>query len=273
MSALSIRNVSKIYRPPGQPGVLALDSCSLEIEKNQFCVVVGPSGCGKTTLLNIIAGFEGLTEGEIRVNGSTLAAPDRPVSPGPDRMVVFQHGGLFPWMRTLENVCFGPITRGLMSRGEAKARAINLLSKVDLNGIEDLYPDSMSSGMRRRVEIIRAMIGEPRVLLMDEPFRALDAMTKAVVQDFLLKIFDSSPCTTFFITHDLIEAIFLADSVYVMTSRPGRVKKKMKIGLGRPRHPELVDSPEFLALKDELNEAIHEEALRAFELGEREAAR
>jgi NitT/TauT family transport system ATP-binding protein len=273
MSALSIRNVSKIYRPRGQPGVLALDHCSLEIEKNKFCVVVGPSGCGKTTLLNIIAGFESLTEGKILVNGSTLAEPDRPVSPGPDRMVVFQHGGLFPWMRTLENVCFGPVTRGLMNPEEARTQAISLLSKVDLKGVEDLYPDDMSSGMRRRVEIIRAVMGEPHILLMDEPFRALDAMTKALVQDFLLKIFDSTPRTTFFITHDLIEAIFLADTVYVMTSRPGRVKKKMKIDLDRPRHPELVDSPEFLSLKDELNEAIHEEALKAFELGEREAAR
>ena len=144
-----------------------------------------PSGCGKTTLLNIIAGFENLSEGEIRVNGATLAAPDRPVSPGPDRMVVFQHGGLFPWMRTLENVCFGPVTRGLISRQEAHARAINLLSKVDLNGIEDLYPDSMSSGMRRRVEIIRAMIGEPRILLMDEPFSGSGCNDKGDRSGFL----------------------------------------------------------------------------------------
>jgi NitT/TauT family transport system ATP-binding protein len=272
MPALSIRNVSKVYRPRGQPGVLALDHCSLEIRKNEFCVVVGPSGCGKTTLLNIIAGFDSLTTGEILLDDEMLASPGRPVSPGPDRMVVFQHGGLFPWMPVLENVCFGSVIRRLLTHEEARSRAIDLLSKVELTGIEHLYPGDLSSGMRRRVEIIRAIMGEPRILLMDEPFRALDAMTKALVQDFLLKIYDTSPRTTFFVTHDLIEAIFLADSVYVMTSRPGRVKKTIEVTLDRPRHPELVDAPEFLRLKDELNETIHEEALKAFVLGEREAA-
>jgi ABC-type nitrate/sulfonate/bicarbonate transport system ATPase subunit len=272
MAALSIRNVSKVYRLRDQSGILALDQCSLEIRKNQFCVVVGPSGCGKTTLLNIIAGFDSLTEGEILLDGVTLACPGGPISPGPDRMVVFQHGGLFPWMRVLENVCFGPVIRGLMTHEKARSRAISLMSKVELIGIENLYPGDLSSGMRRRVEIIRAVMCEPRILLMDEPFRALDAMTKALVQDFLLKIYDTSPRTTFFVTHDLIEAIFLADTVYVMTSRPGRIKKRIEVTLKRPRDPELVDSPEFLRLKDELNEAIHEEALKAFVLGEREAA-
>jgi NitT/TauT family transport system ATP-binding protein len=273
MSILSIRNVSKVYNPRRQESVLALDHCSLEIAKNEFCVVVGPSGCGKTTLLNIVAGFDHLTAGEISLNGSPLASPGRPVSPGPDRMVVFQHGGLFPWMRALENVCFGPIARKQMIPEQARDQALSLMSKVDLRGIEDLYPDDMSSGMRRRLEIVRAIINQPQILLMDEPFRALDALTKAVVQDFLLKIYDASPHTIFFITHDLIEAIFLADTVYVMTSRPGRVKKVMTVNLPRPRTPDLVNAPEFLRLKEELTESIHEEAQKAFVLGEREAAR
>ncbi|HEX2654923.1 MAG TPA: ABC transporter ATP-binding protein [Xanthobacteraceae bacterium] len=273
MPLLSIRNVSKVYYPRNQQSVLALDQCNLDIAKNEFCVIVGPSGCGKTTLLNIIAGFENLTEGSIVLNGSPLAAPGTPVSPGPDRMVVFQHGGLFPWMRALENVCFGPIARGQMTPAEAREKARSLMARVDLHDMEDLYPEDMSSGMRRRLEIIRSIIGEPEILLMDEPFRALDAMTKAVVQDFLLKIFDTSPHTIFFITHDLTEAIFLADKVYVMTSRPGRLKKMLSVNLPRPRTLDLVNASEFLRLKDELTDVIHEEAQKAFELGEREAAR
>jgi NitT/TauT family transport system ATP-binding protein len=270
---LSIRNVSKTYRVRGQEGVLALDQCSVDVVQNEFSVIVGPSGCGKTTLLNIIAGFDELSEGEILLNGSVLASPGRNSSPGPDRMVVFQHGGLFPWMRALENVCFGPLARGQMPYAEAREKARDLMARVGLQDIEDLYPESMSSGMRRRLEIVRAIMGQPQIMLMDEPFRALDALTKGVVQDFLLKIFDTAPHTIFFITHDLIEAIFLADKVCVMTSRPGRVKKMIRVALPRPRSIKLLNSPEFLRLKDELTDAIHEEALKAFELGEREAAR
>jgi NitT/TauT family transport system ATP-binding protein len=147
------------------------------------------------------------------------------------------------------------------------------MAKVGLQGVEEVYPEDLSSGMRRRLEIVRALIGQPQILLMDEPFRALDALTKAVVQDFLLRVYDASPHTIFFITHDLIEAILLADRVYVMTSRPGRVKKMVPVDLPRPRPPAIVSTPEFLRLKDEVTEAIHEEALKAFELGEREAAR
>ena len=270
---LSVRGVSKTYRTHRQRGVLALDHCSLDVARNEFCVIVGPSGCGKTTLLNIIAGFDTLTDGEVLLSGAAIAAPQKKASPGPDRMVVFQHGGLFPWMRALENVCFGPVARGHMAPEKAQETARNLMAKVGLQDIGDLYPEDLSSGMRRRLEIVRAIIGQPQILLMDEPFRALDALTKAVVQDFLLRIYDASPHTIFFITHDLIEAILLADRVYVMTSRPGRVKKMLAVDLPRPRPPSIVSSREFLRLKSEVTEAIHEEALKAFELGEREAAR
>lgn len=270
---LSIQGVSKTYRVRGQQGVLALDRCCLDVARNEFCVIVGPSGCGKTTLLNIIAGFDSPTEGEILLNGSAIATADRMASPGPDRMVVFQHGGLFPWMRALENVCFGPLARGQMTQDETEAKARSLMAKVGLQGIEEVYPEDLSSGMRRRLEIVRAIIGQPHILLMDEPFRALDALTKTVVQDFLLKIYDASPHTIFFITHDLTEAILLGDRVYVMTSRPGRVKKLVAIHLPRPRPTTIVSSVEFLRLKEEVTEAVHEEALKAFELGEREAAR
>jgi NitT/TauT family transport system ATP-binding protein len=273
MSILSVRDVSKIYHSRHQQAIFALDRCRLDIMENQFCVIVGPSGCGKTTLLNIIAGFDELTTGEIFLNDSLLASAGRPVSPGPDRMVVFQHGGLFPWMRALENICFGPMARRQMTYEEAREQARSLMAKINLQGIENLYPEDMSSGTRRRVEILRAIIGRPQILLMDEPFRALDAMTKTLVQDFLLKLFDASPHTILFITHDLTEAIFLADRVFAMTSRPGKVKKMMMVDLPRPRTPDLFGAPEFLRLKEELSDTIHEEALKAFELGEREAAR
>lgn len=272
-SGLSIRNVSKNYASRGQPNVLALAGCSFEIMPAEFVVVVGPSGCGKTTLLNIIAGFDALTGGEVVLDGTSVASPHARATPGPERMVVFQHGGLFPWMTVLENVCYGPVTQARMPRSEATVMALDLMGRVGLRDVQHLYPPEMSSGMRRRVEIVRAMMCRPRVMLMDEPFRALDALTKLVVQNFLLKLHDSEPHTTFFITHDLIEAIFLADKVAVMTTRPGRVKKLLDVTLPRPRHNRMFDSSTFMRLKQEITELVHEEAVAAFEAGEREAAR
>jgi NitT/TauT family transport system ATP-binding protein len=270
---LTIRNVAKTYPSQGEGEVVALTACTLEVARSEFSVLVGPSGCGKTTLLNIVAGFDTLSEGEVMLDDVVIASPRLRATPGPERMVVFQHGGLFPWMTALENVCYGPVTQKQMSPDEAQRLAADMLARVGLRDVLSVYPGEMSSGMRRRVEIVRAIIGQPRVLLMDEPFRALDALTKVVVQDFLLKLHDAQPHTTFFITHDLIEAIFLADRVAVMTTRPGRVKKVIPVDLPRPRSSKLFDSPEFLRLKEEVIEAVHEEAVAAFEMGEREAAR
>ena len=272
-AALSVRNVEKIYSSRGRDEVLALDNCSLDIADRGFSVMVGPSGCGKTTLLNIVAGFEALTTGEVSLHGKLIAAPGLTVGPSPDRMVVFQHGGLFPWMTALENVCYGPVAQGTMTSKEASELAMSMLARVGLAGIEGQYPGNMSSGMKRRVEIVRALISRPKILLMDEPFRALDALSKSVIQDFLLKLYDREPHTIFFITHDLIEALFLGDTVTVMTTRPGRVKKVIDVNIPRPRSTKVLSSPEFLCLKDEVTEAVHEEAIKAFEMGEREAAR
>ena len=273
MSGLLIRNVGKTYQSAGEAQVLALNGCTLEVARNEFSVLVGPSGCGKTTLLNIIAGFDTLSDGEVTLDDVVVASSGRRATPGPDRMVVFQHGGLFPWMTALENVCYGPVIQKQIPADKANEIALDMLARVGLRDVQSVYPGDMSSGMRRRVEIVRAIIGHPKVLLMDEPFRALDALTKVVVQDFLLKLHDAQPHTTFFITHDLIEAIFLADKVAVMTTRPGRVKKMISVDLPRPRSNRLLDSAEFLRLKEEVTEAVHEEAVTAFEMGEREAAR
>ncbi len=268
---ISIKNVTKVYDPDGV-NVLAVDDCSLEIGAGEFCVVVGPSGCGKTTLLNAVAGFHGITGGRIDLDGEPLCTADRPAEPNADRIVVFQNGALFPWYTVLENVTYGPEVQGRMSRPEARQAALALLSELGLSEIADRYPAEMSSGMRRRVEIARALINDPKVLLLDEPFRAMDALTKGVVQEFLLQAYDRSRKTVFFITHDLEEALFLGDRVVVMTTRPARIKKVIEVDFPRPRNYRVRSSSRYLELKREVFDAVHEEAKKAFEAGERELA-
>ncbi|MEG6506252.1 ABC transporter ATP-binding protein [Nitratidesulfovibrio sp. 1201_IL3209] len=268
---ISIRNVSKVYDPDGAR-VLAVDNCSMEIAAGEFCVVVGPSGCGKTTLLNAIAGFHGITSGEILLDGKLLCAPGKTPPPGSDRIVVFQNGALFPWYNVLENVTFGPVVQGVMPEREARDKARELLSQMGLQGIENNYPSEISSGMRRRVEIARAMMTDPSVLLLDEPFRAMDALTKTVVHQFLLDVYDRSNKTIFFITHDLEEAIFLGTKVYIMTTRPARIKTVLDVDIPRPRDFRVLSSSKYIKLKKECIEAVHEEALKAFRAGEREMA-
>jgi NitT/TauT family transport system ATP-binding protein len=271
-AALSIRHVGKVYMSR-QGWTPALDDCSLEIQPGSFSVLVGPSGCGKTTLLNIVAGFDTVSQGEVSLDHEVIASPDVELRPGPDRLVVFQHGGLFPWMTVIDNVCYGPIRQKKMTSAEALDTARRMLVGVGLSNIENTYPGDLSGGMRRRVEIIRALINRPRVLLMDEPFRALDALTKSVMHEFLLRLYDHEPYTIFFITHDLIEAIYLADSVNVMTTRPGRIKCVVDVDLPRPRSHRVFASESFLKLKAQITEAVHEEAVKAFVAGERELAR
>lgn len=268
---ISIRNVSKTY-DAGGASVLALDHCSVEIEAGEFCVLVGPSGCGKTTLLNAVAGFHGITDGEILVDDEVLCSADRVVEPGADRVVVFQNGALFPWYTVIENVTYGPIVQGRMSKKEARNTALAVLGELGLSGIGRQYPNEISSGMRRRVEIARALINEPRVLLLDEPFRALDALTKGVAQEFLLQALERRQKTVLFITHDLEEALFLGSQVVIMTSRPGKVKKSFLVDFPRPRTFRVRSSQRYLELKSEVFEAVHEEAQKAFKAGERELA-
>jgi NitT/TauT family transport system ATP-binding protein len=268
---ISIRNVTKIYDPFGAK-VMAMDNCSLEIAAGEFCVIVGPSGCGKTTLLNAIAGFHGITSGEIHLDGELLCSPTQDATPGSDRIVVFQNGALFPWLTVLENVTFGPVVQGTFSDKDAKDNAREMLSQMGLQGIENNYPSEISSGMRRRVEIARAMMNDPSVLLLDEPFRAMDALTKTVVHQFLLDVYDKSKKTIFFITHDLEEAIFLGSKVYICTTRPAKIKTVLDVNIPRPRDFRVLSSPSYIRLKKECIEAVHEEALKAFAAGEREMA-
>lgn len=269
--AINIRDVNKVYDPRGA-NVLAVDNCSMDIAPGEFCVIVGPSGCGKTTLLNAIAGFHDITGGEIQLDGRPICTPEFTAEPSADRIVVFQNGALFPWSTVLNNVAYGPVVQGVASGREAKQKAQSLLGELGLSGIGDRYPNELSSGMRRRVEIARALINEPKVLLLDEPFRAMDALTKGVAQEFLLQAYDQVRKTVFFITHDLEEAIFLADRVLLMTTRPGRIKHTLHIDFGRPRNFKMRASKQYLALKTQLFDSVREEAVSAFEAGERELA-
>ena len=270
--AISIRNVTKIYDPDGV-NVMAVDDCSLEIDSGEVCMIVGPSGCGKTTLLNAIAGFHSITSGEIYLDGELLCGPSKPLAEqGADRIVVFQHGALFPWKTLLDNVSYGPIVQGKMSKNEARDKAGTMLDEAGISDMMNKYPGEVSSGMARRAEIVRALINDPKVLLLDEPYRAMDALTKSIMHESLLEVYDKTKVTIFFITHDLEEAIFLGDRVVVMTTRPAKTKIIMDVDIPRPRNYKVLSSEIFRELTNQTKGAVHEEALKAFEAGERELA-
>jgi NitT/TauT family transport system ATP-binding protein len=267
---IRIRNVVKIYGSQ-ESGIRAVDDCSLDVPAGEITVVVGPSGCGKTTLLNAIAGFHSITSGTIDLDGEPLCGPGRlKADPGPDRIVVFQNGALFPWKTIIENVAFGPIVQGRLSRKEACDKAGVMLAEAGLRNLEDNYPGEISSGMRRRVEIVRALMNDPKVLLLDEPYRALDSLTKSVMHEALLETFDRNQVTIFFITHDLEEAIFLGHRVAIMTTRPCRPKKILTVDIPHPRNYSVLTAKRFREYLDETIAAVHEEALKAFAAGERE---
>ncbi len=268
--AVRIENAVKFYGT-GRSRVLAIDDCSLDVEAGEIYVVVGPSGCGKTTLLNAIAGFHGLDGGAIYLDGAMLCGPEKDIADiGADRVVVFQNGALFPWKTNLENVAFGPLMQGTMRRGKVLERARRLLADAGLGGYEHAYPGETSSGVRRRVEIVRAFMNEPAVLLLDEPFRALDSLTKSMMHEALLRIYARNRGTIFFITHDIEEAIFLGGRVAIMTSRPCHPKRIVEVDIPYPRSHAIVTSSRFRELVQETTSIVHEEALKAYALGERE---
>lgn len=270
--ALSIKNVTKVYDPEGV-NVKAVDDCSMEIEGGEVCMIVGPSGCGKTTLLNAIAGFHSITEGSIHLDNELLCGPEKPIAAqGADRMVVFQHGALFPWKTLQENVAYGPTVQKTLGGNEAMSKAGDMLAEAGLGNFLTRYPGEVSSGMARRAEIVRALINDPKVLLLDEPYRAMDALTKQIMHESLLETYDRTGVTIFFITHDLEEAIFLGDKVHIVTTRPCQLKKTVEVKIPRPRSYETQSSEEFRKLLVEVNEAVHEEAVKAFQAGERELA-
>ena len=267
---ISINDVVKIYDPEGA-AVMAVDHCSLEIAAGEICMIVGPSGCGKTTLLNAIAGFHSINSGSITMDGQLLCGPGKPqATPGSDRIVVFQNGALFPWKNVLDNLMFGPVMAGKMGLKEIKEKAFSMMADAGLSGTENNFPGELSSGVRRRVEIVRALMNDPSVSLLDEPYRALDSLTKSVMHEALLDIYYKNKVTIFFITHDLQEALFLGNKVAIMTSRPCKPKKVLTVDIPYPRSYSVVTDQRFRDLMEETSELVHEEAKKSFAAGERE---
>lgn len=269
---ISIRNVSKIYDPE-KTAVAAVLDCSIEIAPGELHVICGPSGCGKTTLLNAIAGFHSITSGEIYLDNELLCGPGKPqATPGADRVVVFQNGALFPWKTVIDNITYGPIIQGRMKKEEARDVARDKMVMAGLSGLEDCYPGELSSGMARRVEIVRALVNDPAVLLLDEPFRGMDDLTKSIMHESLLEIYDQTQVTFLIITHDVEEAVFLGSNISVMTTRPGRIKRSIAVDISRPRDYRVLTTDRFRSLMSEVVDAVHDEAQKAFEAGEREIA-
>lgn len=237
---------------------LVVDDCSLVARSGRFTVLVGPSGCGKTTLINLIAGYERPTGGRITLDGAEIVGPDH------DRLVVFQEAALFPWMSVLDNVMYGPLVQRKVSRADAKADAMAVLALVGLTEFRDRYPKQLSGGMQRRAELARALINQPRVLLMDEPFRGLDAMTRQLMQEYLLRLFETSAQTIVFVTSEIDEAILLADSLIVMSRSPTSAKAVFAVDLARPRDIGIFKTRRYAELKDEVLTTLYEEAVGAF---------
>ncbi|WP_457611795.1 ABC transporter ATP-binding protein [Methanocaldococcus sp.] len=251
MAKLVVENVSKVYEFNGNR-VEALKNINLEIEENEFFTVMGPSGCGKTTLLRIIAGLENPTTGRVLLDGREVKGP------GADRGVVFQQYTLMPWRTVLKNVTFGLELKGIPKK-EREEIAKKFIEMVGLKGFENAYPHQLSGGMQQRVAIARTLANDPEVVLMDEPFAALDAQTRAILQNELLKIWEKDKKTVFFVTHSIDEAIYLSDRVAIMTARPGRIKEIIKIDLERPRDK---NSVEFLEYRKKIVNILKEEVLK-----------
>jgi NitT/TauT family transport system ATP-binding protein len=252
---IEIDGVSKEFSS-GERRVTALRDIDLRVAPREFAAILGPSGCGKSTLLNMVAGFDRPTRGAVRVAGREIVAPS------PQRGVVFQEPALFPWLSVMDNVIFGPRTQGQPPQ-EYLPRATQIIEQVGLRGFEASYPAELSGGMRQRVGIARVLIMQSQVLLMDEPFGSLDAQTRSLMQELLLQVWERHHQTVLFITHDVEEALLLADRVCVMTARPGRIKKSIEVNITRPRAIEVTTTPEFNALRREVLALIREESQRA----------
>jgi NitT/TauT family transport system ATP-binding protein len=255
-SQVEINEVSYLYRPPRGREVLALDKVSLEVRGREFIALLGPSGCGKSTLLYLVGGFLPIINGTIRVNGQPVTGP------GPERGIVFQHFALFPWKTVRANVLYGLEKMGLPQK-DREDRAQAFIDLVGLTGFENSYPSQLSGGMKQRTAIARTLALDPEILLMDEPFGALDAQTRALMQSELLSIWQKTPKTVIFVTHDVQEAVYLAERVVVMSARPGRVKAVVDTNLFDHSDPHIFKSKPFVEKVDEIWDLVRTEALQA----------
>jgi NitT/TauT family transport system ATP-binding protein len=255
--------VSKVYEKEDER-LIALEGLDFVVQKGKTNVLMGPTGCGKTVLINLIAGYEQPTTGTVYMDGEPVRAP------GSDRLVVFQESALFPWMTVYANVTFGCEVQG-MSEAEMKEKAIHILNVVGLSEFRDKYPSQLSGGMQRRAELARALINDPKIMLMDEPFRGLDAMTRQLMQEFYVKLYEKEGHTNLFITHEIDEAIFLADRLSIMTFQPGKIKAEIEVDLPRPREFTMLATPRFMEIRAHALDLLYEEASKALAAGRKSA--
>ena len=246
---LEVSELGKTFESVNGP-VTALEGVNFRVHRREFVTVIGPSGCGKSTLIRILAGLESASTGEVLLGGHPVDTP------GPDRGMVFQGYTLFPWLTVKKNVMFGLRNQGF-GDAEASREALEWIQLVGLEKFANVYPDELSGGMKQRVAIARALAAKPRILLMDEPFGALDAQTRSKMQSYLLEIWRHLDITILFITHDLDEAIYLADRILVLDANPGRVNEVIEVAVPRPRNPAQFLQPEFLSARQRLDELIH----------------
>jgi len=261
---VSFKNVTVQFGEEIAPFVVLRD-CSFEIESGKFNILVGTSGCGKTTLINVVAGYEKPSKGSITMDGHPITGPGR------DRLVVFQETALFSWMTVMQNILFGPKAQKL-DKKDAEEKAWGLLRRVGLQDFADKYPMQLSGGMQRRAELARALINNPVLMLMDEPFRGLDAMTRELMQEYTSRLFEETGITQLFVTSELEEAIFLGDRIHILSARPAKVVKVIDVDLPRPRDYSMLTSREYTSVKFEALEVLYEEAKKSFEAGGMEGA-
>lgn len=250
---LEVKNLTRIYEGTGKKDVVALDKVNLEVRESEFVMIVGPSGCGKTTLINIIGGLDAATEGEVLLDGKPVTGP------GADRGMVFQGYSLFPWLTVQKNVEFGMKMKGVPA-AEREKKAQEFIELVGLKGFEQALPKQLSGGMKQRVAIARTLANEPQVLLMDEPFGALDAQTRVVMQELLADISRRTGTTILFITHDIDEAVLLGERVYVMSRRPGTIRDVIDVNLPGERNHHSLILPEFLETKKKIMDMLWQES-------------
>ncbi len=261
MSKLAIEGVSRIFPATrgGKP-TQALLPVDLQVEDNDFITILGPSGCGKSTLLRIVAGLDQPTAGRVLLDGEPVRGP------GPDRGMVFQSYTLFPWLTVRQNICFGLREKGMQAAEQAQ-KSDYFIAQVGLRGFEGHFPKQLSGGMQQRTALARALANDPKILLLDEPFGALDNQTRALMQELLLGIWEAERKTVLFVTHDIDESIFMASRVVVMSARPGRVKADIRIDLPHPRLYTVKTTPAFSEYKARLTEDIRVESIKTAQMG------
>jgi NitT/TauT family transport system ATP-binding protein len=250
--SLRVHQLSKSFNQIGNKPQVALADCSFELEPGRLTVLMGPSGCGKSTLAYLLAGYLAPDSGSLTLNGEAITKADS------DRLLVFQETALWPWMTVIENVMFGPIASQKMSRSESRQAAQELLGRFGLSEFAERFPNQLSGGMKRRAELAQALINSPKLMILDEPFRGLDVMTRELMQEYLLRLYEETRLTILFITSELEEAIFLADRILFMSASPGKIVRSMEVDLPHPRTFEAMTSDQYLKIKKESMEALIE---------------